>query len=105
MLNAMKPGQSIRCTVTKDIRVDDDYSTVMRLMRFDPAVKRKLKSAQEHRVRTLVIVSRGKRPWECREKSAQQVQAVKGATWTMRWMPHVEKDFACVEKYLKVEAA
>ncbi len=105
MLKSLKPGQSIRCTVTKDIRIDDDYSTVLRLMRFDPKVKRLLKSAQEHRVRTLVIVSRGKRPWEVREKSAKQVQAKKGAQWTMRWMPHVEKDFAAVEKYLKVEAA
>ena len=105
MLSSLKPGQTIRCTVTKDIRVDDDVSTVLRLMRFDPAVKRLLKSAQEHRVRTLVIVSRGKRPWEVREKSAKQIQAVKGATWTMRWIPHVTKDFAAVEKYLKVEAA
>ena len=68
-------------------------------------MKRKLKSAQEHRVRTLVIKSRGKRPWEVRETSAKQIRAAKGATWTMRWFPHVTADFAAVEKYLKVEAA
>ncbi len=105
MLKTLKAGQTIRCTVAKEIRVDDDQSTVLRLMRFDPKVKRMLKSAQEHRVRTLVIVSRGKRPWECRVRSAKQIQATKGATWTMRWIPHVEKDFASVEKYLKIEAA
>ena len=42
MLKTLKAGQTIRCTVTKDIRVDDDQSTVLRLMRFDPKVKRML---------------------------------------------------------------
>lgn len=105
MLQSLKPGQSIRCTVTREIRIHDDYETVMRLMRFDPRLRRLLKSAQEHRVRTLVIRSRGKRPWEVREKSARQFRASKGSQWTMRWMPHVVKDFEAVEKYLKVEAA
>lgn len=105
MLQSLKPGQTIRCTLTKDVRIEDDASTVLRLMRLDPAVKRKLKSAQEHRVRTLEIVSRGKRPWECRVKSARQVRAEKGATWTMKWFPHVLKDFASVQKYMKIEAA
>lgn len=105
MLDSMKPGQTIRCTITKEIRVEDDVQTVLRLMRLDPRTKASLKGAQEHRVRTLLIRSRGKRPWEVRERSSKIVRTEKGSTWTMRWFPHVLGDFKAVEKYLKVEAA
>lgn len=105
MFENVKPGQTIRCTVTKTVRVDDDADTVLRLMRCDPEVKRQLKGAQEHRVRTLLIRSRGKRPWEVREKSSKQVRAIAGATWKMRYFPHIAPDFAAVAKYLKIEPA
>lgn len=105
MLDTLKPGQTIRCTITRDIRTADDRETVLRLMRFDPTARRTLKSAQKHRVRTLVIRNRGKRPWEARVKSARQVRAVKGASWTMRWFPQVARDFAAVARFLDVKAA
>lgn len=105
MSDTFKPGQTIRCTITHDIRTPADRATVLRLMRFDPKVKRTLKADQKHRVRTLVIRSRGKRPWEVRVKSAKQIRAVKGASWTMRWFPHVARDFAAVSRYLDIRAS
>lgn len=104
MLDSLKPGQPVRCTVKENVRIHDDYETVMRLMRFDPEVRKMLKSAQEYRVRHLLIRSRGKRPWEVREKSARQIRAAKGAQWNMRWIPEMKKDFASVQQYLTIEA-
>lgn len=105
MFDKIKPGQTIRCVVSKEILREADQKTVLRLMRLDPKVKRALKSAQEHRVQTLVIRSRGKRPWEVREKSSKIVRAIPGATWTMAFFPHIKADFQAVAKYLTVNAA
>lgn len=105
MLTSIKPGQTIRVTVTKPIHVEDDLQTVMRLMRQDTDVKRGLKSAQEKRVQRLVVRSRGKRPWESREKSSKLLKPAKGSTWKMRYFPHIEGDFKSVAKYLSIEAA
>ncbi|MDX2115666.1 MAG: hypothetical protein SFZ24_08615 [Planctomycetota bacterium] len=105
MLEKLKAGQTIRCTIERAARTEDDQQTIMRLMRNDPKFKRELKSAQEHRVRTLLIVSRGKRPWEVRERSSKLVRPVKGATWTMRYYPQIANDFASVSRFLKIEAA
>lgn len=105
MLETLKPGQNIRCTLLRNVLIEDDAQTVLRLMRLDPAVKRGLKSAQEHRVRTLLIRSRGKRPWEVRRHPSMLVKAAKGSTWTMRWFPHVLPDFNAVKKYIQIEAA
>lgn len=105
MLDAIKPGQKIRCTITRDVRVEDAQSTIERLMRFDPAVKRRLKAAQEFRMKNLKVVSRGRRPWECRVRSARYAVASKGAVWTMTYFPQVANDFKSVGTYLKVEAA
>lgn len=103
-IEALSPGQNIRCTILRDVNVDDDRDTILRLMRFDPLSKRGLKTAQEARVQRLIIRSRGKRPWEQREKSSKLVRAHKGSTWTMRWFPHVAPDFRAVADYLKIEA-
>lgn len=105
MLDSIKPGQNIRCVVSKEILRDADLKTVMRLMRLDPSNKRALTKAQETRVHDLIIRSRGKRPWEVRAKSSKIVRAVPGATWTMRYFPHVRPDFEAVAQYLTIQAA
>lgn len=99
-----KPGQTIKCTV-KRVPRGDARDTIARLMRFDPAIKRSLKKAQNHRMRTLIVRSRGKRPWAVRRKAARHAVPSDGATWTMTWFPHVRPDFESVEQYLAVEAA
>ena len=104
-MDRFKPGQTLRCTILRDINNEDARSTVMRLMRQDPAAKRSLKRAQEYRMRTLLVRSRGKRPWEVRRPSAKYVNPNTGASWTMTYVPHLAPDMASVASYLKVEAA
>lgn len=105
MLENVKPGQTIKCTVVKEPRVEDARQTVSRLMRQDPDIKRQLKKAQEHRMRTLYVRSRGKRPWEVRRPASRHAIPHEGATWTMAYFPHVRPEFEAVEQYVKVEAA
>ncbi len=105
MSDSFKAGQTIRCTILSDIRREDALQTVTRLMRLSPQIKKGLKKAQEHRVRTLIVRSRGKRPWEVRQRASTIAKPIKGATWTMRFFPHIGPDIASVSRYLKVEAA
>jgi hypothetical protein len=105
MFEGISPGDTIKCTVVKELKTEDRRQTVARLMRFDPDIKRALKKAQEHRMRTLVVRSRGKRPWEVRQKSARFAIPHEGATWTMAYFPQVTRDFEAVSDYLKVEKA
>ena len=105
MFESIKPGQTIRCTVVKEPRLQDDQQTVARLMRRDPTIKRQLTRAQSHRRRTLVVRSRGKRPWAVRRRTAKYAIPSLGATWTMRYTPEVAPDFRSISTYLKVEPA
>lgn len=105
MIDSLKPGQTIRCTITKNIRTDRARSTVLRLMRLDPDIKRGLKHAQRRREKRLVVRSRGGRPWAVHEKAAKLAQANAGDSWTMTWIPHVAPDFKSVEEYVSIETA
>ncbi|GAB4547924.1 MAG: hypothetical protein Tsb0013_08120 [Phycisphaerales bacterium] len=105
MFDGIAPGDTIRCTVTKEPKREDARQTVARLMRFDPEIKRALKSAQEHRMRTLWVRSRGKRPWAVRRKAARHAIPSEGATWTMPFVAHVMNDFQAVSDFVKVEKA
>lgn len=104
-LDAIKPGQSIRLTVTSMPQSVADYKTLERLMRFDPDMHRTLVKGQKRRVRELLIRSRGKRPWEVREKSAKVVRVEEGASWTMRFFPQIAPDIGAVAQFLKVTPA
>ena len=105
MIDSLKPGQTIRCTVTKNIRTASVRSTVLRLMRLDPDIKRALRHAQKRRAGRLIIRSRGGRPWTVRERSAKLAKAELGESWTMTWVPHVAPDFKNIEQYVKIEKA
>jgi len=105
MLDTVKPGQTIRCTVLRNVKKDDDAQTIVRLMRQNPEIKKRLKKAQEYRMRNLFIRSRGKRPWAVRKTSSKPAHASEGATWTMVYIPHLMNDLASVSKYLKIENA
>lgn len=105
MLDSIKPGTQIRCTVVKEPKRQDDRQTVSRLMRQDIEIKRALKHAQDHRRRTLVVRSRGKRPWEVRRKAALHAIPKQGAEWTMTHVPHFIGDFNAVSTFVKVEKA
>ena len=105
MLENVKPGQTIRCTVTRDVNRETDAKTICRLMRQDPDVRRRLKKAQLYRMRTLVVRSRGKRPWAVRVKSTKAVRAIKGESWEMLYIPHLHNDLLSVDRYLDISAA
>jgi hypothetical protein len=105
MLDSLKAGQMIRCTVTRDIRIPRHAATVERLMRANPDIKRRLKKAQNYRMKTLNVRPRGGRPWESRVKSARYAVALNGSTWTMAFIPQVLNDFKSIEQYLKIEKA
>ena len=105
MLENVEPGQTIRCTVTRDVNREADAKTIARLMRQDPAIKRRLRKSQEHRMRTLVVRSRGKRPWAVRRKASKAVRAAKGEMWEMLYIPQLADDLRAVERYLEIAPA
>lgn len=105
MFDTIKAGETIKCMVVKSPRTADDTSTLRRLMRFDDDIKRRLKKAQESRMNNLYVRSRGKRPWEVRRKASLMANPERGATWTMRYFPHVAPDFRSVAEFIKVEKA
>ncbi len=105
MIESIKPGTQIRCTVIKEPAREDDRQTISRLMRQDLDIKRALKSAQEYRMRTLYVRSRGKRPWEVRRPAARHAIPKQGAQWTMTHVPHFISDFRAVSDFIKVEKA
>ena len=105
MFEKIKPGQTIKCTVVKEPKIEDARQTVARLMRQDPDIRRTLKKAQEYRMRTLVVRSRGKRAWEVRRSAARHAIPHEGATWTMAYIPQVRRDFESVSDFVSVEPA
>ncbi|MCB9838307.1 MAG: hypothetical protein H6813_03130 [Phycisphaeraceae bacterium] len=102
--DAIKPGQTLTCTVTAEPRTEDDRQTIARLMRQDPAVKKRLKGAQKFRLDNLVVRSRGKRPWAVRRRVAKVARVERGATWTMPWLPNLAGDLRSVEQYIEFKA-
>lgn len=104
-LDNIKPGQRITLTVTGAPRRQDECQTIARLMRQDPEIRRRLKGAQEHRMRNVVVRSRGKRPWVVREKASRYARAEKGASWSMIYIPQVAADLRSVSKFLDVKPA
>lgn len=102
MLATLKAGQTISCTVTASPRRADARDTIERLMRQDPAVKKGLRTAQRKRGQRMEIYNRGNRDWVKRERCARLVSCVKGATWSMTYVPALAPDLASVEKYLQI---
>jgi hypothetical protein len=105
MIDSLKPGQTIRCTVLKLPRAAADRKTIERLMRRDPAVTRGLRRSHKLRARTTVTYNRGNRDWVQRQKVGKIVRLVKGNSWTCTFDLGVAPDFKAVSDFLKVEAA
>ncbi|MBL0927056.1 MAG: hypothetical protein IBJ11_05300 [Phycisphaerales bacterium] len=101
----LRPGQKLKLTVTSAPRSFGATSTIERLMRQDPDIRRRLKGAQEHRMKNLYVRSRGMRPWEVRRPASKYVSATPGNSWTMTFFPHIAPDVASVAEYLKIENA
>jgi hypothetical protein len=105
MIDRFKPGQMIRCTVTKAPRTEARIDTIERLMRQEASVRKNLRRAQRRRRQEMHVYNRGNRDWYSREKCAKIVQASQGATWTMPFSCHLAPELASVQDYLTIEAA
>jgi hypothetical protein len=105
MLDNVSPGQTVQFTITKALRPGDTYDTVQRLMRLDPQNKKALKNAQEHRLRTLHVRTRGGRPWAVRKRASKVAVPVEGATFSFRYFPQVRRDIESVRHVLDMKPA
>lgn len=102
MLDTLKPSQTINVTVKRVPRREDARQTIERLMRQDPEIKAGLKRTQEHRRKTTVVRSRGKRPWPVRMKRTRVATLKEGATWSMPYYVQLRDDIASVQEFLEI---
>lgn len=104
MAATFTPGQTVRCTIEKVPHTEDDQQTILRLMRKDPAVSKRLRRSQMMRRRHMVVYNRGNRDWYKRETVGKVAQCVKGAQWSFAFNHDLARDMEVVKSYLKVEA-
>ncbi len=104
-LDSMKPGQTIKVSVTKSPRRPAQIKTIERLMRQDVSAKRALASAQGRRRLITPIRTRGGRRWYVRLHPAKIVRVENGASWEMTYIPHLAGEFRSVEKFLDIKTA
>lgn len=104
MLDSLKPGQTITCTISKAPRTPSQVSTVERLMRRDLANRKGLRRAQRLRRQNMVVYNRGNRDWVKRERCGKLVRTVTGSQWTMAWSPDLAPEFRTVEQFITIAA-
>lgn len=104
-LSDLKPGQTIRCTLTKEPRSRGATATVTRLMQMSPETARGLRKAQKQRRQGMIVYNRGNRDWYKRAKCGKQVRLEAGATWTIPFSVQIAPDLRSVESVVTVEAA
>lgn len=102
---ALKPGQMIQCTLKAAPRNHGAVTTLERLMRLDPVVKRGLKRAHRKRIQTLNVYIRGNRDWTSRVKCGKLVRPEAGKSWTMRFDLSLAGDLRSVQDLLTVKPA
>lgn len=105
MIETLKPGQSLRCTILKAPRTENRQQTILRLMRKDAAISRALRKASRRRQQNMVIYNRGNRDWFKRETVGKLARVAAGETWTMLYTPDLAPDLRTVEKYLQIKPA
>lgn len=103
MLDSIKPGQDIVCTVTKEPRTDNPRQTIARLMRRDPANIKSLRKGQMRRRRITPVHQRGGRRWYVRQKVGKIVHPIEGATWTMTFTPDIAPDLRSVAAFIEIK--
>lgn len=104
MAATLKPGQNIRCTIQKVPHTEDAQQTILRLMRKDPGVAKRLRRSQMMRRRHMVVYNRGNRDWYKRETVGKVAQCVKGATFTFAYNHDLGRDMEVVKDFLSVQA-
>jgi hypothetical protein len=102
MLDHLKAGQKIACTITKLPRKAAAVDTIERLMRQEAGVKRGLRRAQRRRRQDMIVYNRGNRDWYKREICGKQAQAKTGATWTMTYSHQILPELRSLHGYVAV---
>jgi hypothetical protein len=105
MIETLKPGQSVRCTILKAPRTENRQQTILRLMRKDAGISRALRKASRRRQQNMVIYNRGNRDWFKRETVGKLARVAVGEAWTMLYTPDLAPDLRTVEKYLQIKPA
>jgi len=105
MLQNLKPGQTIRCTIAKAPRAEAKADTIVRLMQQEPAIQRGLRRAQRRRRQDMVVYNRGNRDWYKRETCGRLVKATKGASWTMQYSHHIAPELRSLEGFVTIQPA
>ncbi|MFG0285476.1 MAG: hypothetical protein ACF8R7_13750, partial [Phycisphaerales bacterium JB039] len=78
-----KPGQTIKCTVTRTPRAAAKRDTIVRLMQLDPETQKGLRKAQQRRGKTTRSYIRGGREWFVRQKCAKLARVEPGESWSL----------------------
>ena len=105
MLDSLKAGQKISCTVTKLPRKAAAVDTIERLMRQEPGTKRGLRRAQRRRRQDMIVYNRGNRDWYKREICGKQVKAATGASWTMVYSHQILPELRSLDGFVAVKGA
>src|SRR5688572_10053250 len=79
MASTYNAGQTLRCTIERVPRTDDDQQTILRLMRKDPTISKRLRRSQMMRRRHMVVYNRGNRDWYKRETVGKVATMTQGA--------------------------
>lgn len=105
MIETLKPGQTIRCTVLKLPKAAAACKTIERLMRRDPQVIRGLRKSHVLRERSTLVYNRGNRDWVQRQKVGKIVRLVAGNSWSFVFDLNIVPEMKSVADYLKIEKA
>jgi hypothetical protein len=105
MIDSLKPGQTVRCTLLKLPRSRGNSKTVRTLMLRDPENVRASRRAQLTRRRNTVVYNRGNRDWVQRRPCARIAILKAGANWSFVYQHDLADELRSVEKFLKIEGA
>jgi hypothetical protein len=105
MLESLKPGQKISCTVTKAPVGEGRIATLERLMRRDPQNAKALRRGYKRRQQDLLVYNRGNRDWTSREKCARVVRVAPGSNWTMLYTVDLLPEFKSIERFIEIKTA
>lgn len=103
MIDSIKPGQTITCTIKKAPVAHGARRTLQRLMRHDPSIRKGLRHAQQLRAKRMHSYIRGNRVYYSREKAARIARMAEGNSWAMTLTPDIVPDLRSVEQYIDIK--
>lgn len=105
MSASFKPGQTITCTIERVPKTADDQQTILRLMRKDPAIAKRLRRSQMMRRRHMIVYNRGNRDWYKRETCGKVAIVASGAKWSFTYNHDLGRDMEVIKDYLSIKSA